>query len=230
VHAAPAVSCAKCAKRCAHEHTGTAEALRHSLRNGLTAYAELSLETNSSCLHHCRLDGSIDPVGSISPPAAWHQPRVSGPHGFAVRFSADHLARCARSRITALQTRFAPDAAASTASRPAFVTTRDPPLLSRRDARKKPLIWGGWEAEYFCAGGWMTQISRKLFNKSPFVRNDSGSLCRAGASRKAMPRGQVVLSQARYMYACISDDLSKAFPIAPGPRPPASLQFFSCRS
>jgi hypothetical protein len=93
-------------------------------------------------------------------------------------------ARCARSRITALQTRFAPDAAASTASRLAFVTTRDPPLLSRRDARKKPLIWGGWEAEYFCAGGWMTQISRKLFNKSPFVRNDSGSLCRAGASRK----------------------------------------------
>src|SRR2546430_12253000 len=27
-----------------------------------------------------------------------------------------------------------PDAAASTASRPAFVTTRDPPLLSRRDS------------------------------------------------------------------------------------------------
>ena len=63
--------------RCAHEHTGTAGALRHSLRNGLTAYAALSLETNSSCLHHCRLDGSIDPVGSNSPPAAWHQQRVS---------------------------------------------------------------------------------------------------------------------------------------------------------
>jgi hypothetical protein len=43
--------------RCAHEHTGTAGALRHSLRNGLTAYAELSLETNSFCLHRCRLDG-----------------------------------------------------------------------------------------------------------------------------------------------------------------------------
>src|SRR2546427_13117842 len=69
----------------AHEHTGTVGALRHSLRNGLTAYAALSLETNSSCLHHCRLDGLIDPVGSNSPPAAWHQPRVSGPHGFAVR-------------------------------------------------------------------------------------------------------------------------------------------------
>jgi hypothetical protein len=45
-------------KENAHEHTGTAGALRHSLRNGLTAYAALSLETNSSCLHRCRLDGS----------------------------------------------------------------------------------------------------------------------------------------------------------------------------
>ena len=90
--------------RDAHEHTGTAGALRHSLRNGLTAYAALSLETNSSCLHHCRLDGSIDPVGSKSPPAAWHQPRVSGPHGFAVRFSTVRPARRARSRITALRT------------------------------------------------------------------------------------------------------------------------------
>src|SRR5438445_5128066 len=80
-------------KSCAHEHTGTAGALRHSPRNGLTAYAALSLETNSSCLHHCRLDGSIDPVGSNSPPTAWHQPRVSGPHGFAVRISAVRLAR-----------------------------------------------------------------------------------------------------------------------------------------
>jgi hypothetical protein len=44
-------------ERCAHEHTGTAGARRHSLRNGLTAYAALSLETNSFCLHRRRLDG-----------------------------------------------------------------------------------------------------------------------------------------------------------------------------
>jgi hypothetical protein len=56
--------------RCAHEHTGTVGTRRHSLRNGLTAYAELSLETNSFCLHRCRLDGSTDPVGSNAPPAA----------------------------------------------------------------------------------------------------------------------------------------------------------------
>jgi hypothetical protein len=47
----------KCCRECAHEHTGTAGAFRHSLRNGLTAYAALSLETNSSCLHRRRLDG-----------------------------------------------------------------------------------------------------------------------------------------------------------------------------
>jgi hypothetical protein len=39
----------------AHEHTGTDGTLRHSLRNGFTAYAALSPETNSSCLRHCRL-------------------------------------------------------------------------------------------------------------------------------------------------------------------------------
>jgi hypothetical protein len=58
VLAAPAVSCAMCTRKCAQEHTGTAGARRHSLRNGLTAYAALSLETNSFCLHRCRLDGS----------------------------------------------------------------------------------------------------------------------------------------------------------------------------
>ena len=58
VRAAPAVSCASCTKKCAHEHTGSAEAIRHSLRNGFTAYAALSPATNSSCHRRCRLDGS----------------------------------------------------------------------------------------------------------------------------------------------------------------------------
>src|ERR1700675_143260 len=47
VHAAPAVSCAKCAKESAHEHTGSAEALRHSLGDGFTAYRELSPENRA---------------------------------------------------------------------------------------------------------------------------------------------------------------------------------------
>ena len=63
VRAAPAVSCAMCTKKCAHEHTGPAESIRPSLRNGLTAYGALSLETNSSCLHRRRIDGFANPVG-----------------------------------------------------------------------------------------------------------------------------------------------------------------------
>jgi hypothetical protein len=43
MRAAPAVSCAKCTKECAHEHTGSAENIRPSLRNGFTAYFVLSL-------------------------------------------------------------------------------------------------------------------------------------------------------------------------------------------
>src|SRR6266478_8230769 len=42
VHAAPAVSCASCTKENAHEHTGSAETLRPSPRNGFTAYIALS--------------------------------------------------------------------------------------------------------------------------------------------------------------------------------------------
>ena len=40
----PAVSRANAQKN-AHEHTGAAEAIRHSLRNGFTAYSGLSLAT-----------------------------------------------------------------------------------------------------------------------------------------------------------------------------------------
>jgi len=45
VRAAPAVSCATGIKEYAHEQTGLAGAFRPSLRNGLTAYAALSLVT-----------------------------------------------------------------------------------------------------------------------------------------------------------------------------------------
>src|ERR1700675_4391420 len=45
VRAAPAVSCAKCTRKCAHEHTGSAETLRPSPRDGFTAYSALSSAT-----------------------------------------------------------------------------------------------------------------------------------------------------------------------------------------
>src|SRR5437762_14345528 len=42
MRAAPEVSCAVYPKKGANEHTGTAENIRHSLRNGFTAYNALS--------------------------------------------------------------------------------------------------------------------------------------------------------------------------------------------
>jgi hypothetical protein len=56
----------KIVRRTAHEHTGSAETLRHPPRNGFTAYAVLSPATNSSCHRRCRLDGSsirLDRIG-----------------------------------------------------------------------------------------------------------------------------------------------------------------------
>src|SRR5258708_37980356 len=47
----------KIVRRNAHEHTGSAEAIRHSLRDGFTAYIALSSETNSSCLRRRRVKG-----------------------------------------------------------------------------------------------------------------------------------------------------------------------------
>src|SRR5882757_6683421 len=63
VHAAPEVSCARCTEKCAHEHTGSAETLRPSLRNGFTAYNALSSATNSSCHRRQRIEICLSPVG-----------------------------------------------------------------------------------------------------------------------------------------------------------------------
>src|SRR4030081_2505787 len=54
----------------AHEHTGSAEALRHSLRNGFTAYNALSPATNSSCHRRRRISGIPAPGRAGMPPPA----------------------------------------------------------------------------------------------------------------------------------------------------------------
>jgi hypothetical protein len=75
VRAAPTVSCANMCKETAHEHTGSAEAIRPSLRNGLTAYNVLSPE-NRALLSPSPADNSA----SLTPTT-----EASGPHDFAVR-------------------------------------------------------------------------------------------------------------------------------------------------
>jgi hypothetical protein len=49
MHAAPAVSCANCTKENAHEHTGSAAAIRHSLLWRRSSCAQVSLTRNSPC-------------------------------------------------------------------------------------------------------------------------------------------------------------------------------------
>jgi hypothetical protein len=58
----------KMVQRNAHEHTGSAEALRHSLRNGLTAYSELSPAIRICLSPSPRGYGLVRPVGLAKPP------------------------------------------------------------------------------------------------------------------------------------------------------------------
>jgi hypothetical protein len=51
----------KIVRRTAHEHTGSAESIRPSLRNGFTAYSVLSPATNSSCHRRRRIEGLVAP-------------------------------------------------------------------------------------------------------------------------------------------------------------------------
>jgi len=64
----------------AHEHTGSAEAVRPSLRNGSTAYFALSPVTGLSC--HRR------PCEALASQGLDTSVGVSGPHDFAVRVGA----------------------------------------------------------------------------------------------------------------------------------------------
>jgi hypothetical protein len=111
VRAAPAVSCALRIAKNAHEHTGSAETLRPSLRNGFTAYSVLSPVSGLSC-HRRRRDTSRQLSASVAAP---------GPHGFAVR--------------DALRSSFA--SFASTASHRAFRDDREAPLSSGETPKAK---------------------------------------------------------------------------------------------
>jgi hypothetical protein len=110
----------------AHEHTGSAEAIRHSLRNGSTAYAVLSPATNSSCHRRLRIKTCPSPVG---PTRLLSTGLTSATDARTTRFCRTlqrrrlHAANRSRAfRQPALPSRVTPNAAASTASHPAFVT------------------------------------------------------------------------------------------------------------
>jgi hypothetical protein len=164
VHAAPAVSCAKLCKETHMSIQVQSEALRHSLRNGVTAYATLSPATNSSCHRHRRINGLAKP--------GWARKNLS-------RFDTsngcqDHAvlpyaaARCRQKAtpgfgVVVLRKRnrsrdkppcdigLTPTLPRPPHPVPTFVTMANAPLLGDETARLIVLICPTGEAEYFLA-------------------------------------------------------------------------------
>ena len=122
MRAAPAVSCALMCKKCAHEHTGEAETLRPSLRNGFTVYSVLSLVTGLSCHHRSRVT-----------PQTWRQRR--GVRTTRLHRPQQQRSSTRRDQLTSPKDRPATtlraNAVASTASRPAFVTIASRPSVGQ---------------------------------------------------------------------------------------------------
>src|SRR4051794_13344616 len=118
----------QCGKKCAHEHTGSAEAIRHSLRNGFTAYDALSSVSRAflppSPRATCAL--RLDPgIGG------------SGPHAFAVR------ARCARLAQPARPSHPAPNVR----------DDREPPLQKEAGRVEDKADSDFWKSELFVRTG-----------------------------------------------------------------------------
>jgi hypothetical protein len=141
VRAAPAVSCAMCTKKCAHEHTGSAESIRPSLRNGFTAYSALSPATNSSCHRRLRIKTCPSPVGPT------HLRKLGISNGCQDHTTSPYAAT--RLRQQALRA-LAPFVCALTdrsrETRPAIAVSRRRCRVHRistrvRDDRDPPLVW-----------------------------------------------------------------------------------------
>jgi hypothetical protein len=140
MRAAPAVPCAKWVVKNAHEHTGSAEDIRHSLRNGFTAYSALSSATNSSCHRRQRIwfvrarSGRRTSANLTSATdAGTTRLHRTQQHRSSVRRSIAHGVWL--NPEPALQLTCAPNAAASTASRPASLTIRIRPSVGRDGGR-----------------------------------------------------------------------------------------------
>ncbi len=150
----------KVVQKGAHEHTGSAESIRPSLRNGFTAYAVISPATNSVLSPSLTNMACLSPVGptrlrqlgisngcqnhTVLPYAATRLRQEASP---GIGIGRLHAADRSRAKL-ALPSRVTPDAAASTASHPAFVTIMIRPSVGW-DVDGYGLIWTNREVKYF---------------------------------------------------------------------------------
>ena len=124
VPVAPAASCALCIGRTHtsnNEYTGTPGI---PARNGFTAYVVLSPVTGLFATVVSRIKFCPSPVGPTQLRELDTSVGASGPHDFAVRCNISRQHAGDRSRVfrLALRSHRAQNAAASTATHPAFVT------------------------------------------------------------------------------------------------------------
>ena len=129
VRAAPAVSCAIAHRERAHEHTGSAESIRPSLRSGFTAYNVISPVNGSFA--------TVAPEEACFPknltPAPRRQDHTTSPYASrALVFRAIRVHRIP----------------------PRVRDDREPPLVTGETRGVKSLICPTARAEYFCAKGW----------------------------------------------------------------------------
>jgi hypothetical protein len=134
------LACKECMQD-AHEHTGSAEAFRHSPRNGFTTYFVLSPVTGLVCHRHRRncfrqLDTSVG---------------VSGPHDFAVRL-------CCGRHCTTGGHRIRPRVN-DVAQRPSSGIGPNGYISDYRN----------WKAEYFSRRDWTAQITLMQFSNLDFA-------------------------------------------------------------
>src|SRR5476651_2847036 len=97
----------------------------------LTAYVALSPVTGLFCHRRLRIKFCLSPVGPTQLRELDASVGASGPHDFAVRCNISRPRAVDRSQVfqPALRSRCAQNAAASTASHPAFVTMANAPLV-----------------------------------------------------------------------------------------------------
>jgi hypothetical protein len=170
VRAAPAVSCAKCAQEHAHEHTGSAETLRHPPRNGFTAYAVLFPATNSSCHRRRRIKGFVEPGWARKNLRRLDTSNGCQNHTVLPYASAPFVLRAvARSRETALRTFARPTLPRPPHPIPTFVTMANAPLLGTGWGELLSLICPTGSAKYFSWEVWTGQITLIRFDKLVFT-------------------------------------------------------------
>src|SRR5216683_1424030 len=176
VPAAPAASCALCSGRSARVTTSTPESHGIPARNGFNGVCralpgDRALLAPSSSDMFC-----LSPVGPTQLRELDASVGASGPHDFAVRSNISRQHAGNRSQIfrPALRSHRAQNAAASTASHPAFVTIMIRPSVWDGMAKVLEVIWGVRKQEYFCIQDWTGGIRLIRFNKFAVARNSVG--------------------------------------------------------